>query len=554
MTSQNSIDELDEPLRTAVLEMRSESLSESSAGRLLATACHLPESESHSGKEPNHRKNSKKRLYSKVLALVVTAAALLAMFTMWPRQTHAWEQVLAAVAKQPWLLMGNAEQGRTWYCKDPKTIVGRSNLPAMGEVCVFMDLENNTIDNFIDKVPPGSAPLNREPGKIYRSAIRKDNRRGIDSAVRRYEAALLGQTNGMMLDSYKVASQNQAEITKDGKRFLEYRFKLERVKEHHPQEIVITVDPQSKLPVEKQVKTAAGDKIVIPISFPNTGPSSIFELGVPVDTELVDTRPNESAQKILDALRKGRTEMDPYFAVTTEGYDLIPRPQRVSEHVVWRKGTRWRVGETRIFELQNPNPEPDVSDPVAWWHAFVENADTRVRVISDGTTECTYRPVWPKVDTPDPNNPTFQLIEGYREEMRRHRDPSDPDAYYPEELAEWIGYPKLVYDANFEIDKDPQEGPEDTILFTMTYTDRIERLWLDPDRNYLALRHDYGEHSGTTEVLDTVRTPSGKWLPSVVRTSVPTPNGKEKEQVRHRNFFYRFDVEIDDSKFTISDL
>ena len=149
------------------------------------------------------------------------------------------------------------------------------------------------------------------------------------------------------------------------------------------------------------------------------------------------------------------------------------------------------------------------------------------------------------------------MIESYVEKVRPHRDPADPNAYAPELLAEWSAYPKLTYGGRFEIDMSPSDGPSKTTLFTAAYADRIERLWLDPDRDYLTVRHEFihiqnGKNYGTCEILETIRTPSGKWLPSVVRTRVPLNNGGE--QVRYKNFFYKFDVDFEQSTFAISDL
>ena len=557
MNHQEPINELNDPLRQAVLEVRSDTLSESSANRLLTVARGLgvPIEVSNS---PSVHIPTRKRLGTPIaLVLVAVTAVIVAVYVSWPREIHAWERVLAAVAERPWLLevhkVNNRELGRTWYGHNGTIVASDYTMGNTGRLYAFLDLENKTMDYFSERVPyPPFAP---QPGKVFRSAIRTGNRHGIDAAIQRHEATVRGQASGMLLESYDVASQETIEISKAGSRFLEYHFDIRSTDEHHPKRIVIVVNPSTQLPIEKRVTSQSGKTDSVSFSFPRSGPTDIFELGVPRSAAVVDTRPNESVEKILNALRSGRTGMDPYFAVVTDSKDRHPKPRGAEEFLVWKEATRWRIEQLRKSEHQDPIPKSE--NATDWWHNYVAGEETAMKIISDGISECTYTRDRSNGHQPDPNNPDYLLIESYVEKVRPHRDPDDPNAYYPELLAEWSAYPKLTYGGRFEIDMIPSDGPSKTILLTVVYTNRIERLWLDPDRDYLALRHEYirienGQNYGTCEVLETIRTPSGKWLPSVVRTRVPLNNGGE--QVRHKNFFYKFDVDFEQSTFAISDL
>ena len=247
--------------------------------------------------------------------------------------------------------------------------------------------------------------------------------------------------------------------------------------------------------------------------------------------------------------------MDRHFAVVAEGKERDARPRGTLKHLVWHDTTRWRVEVVRKSEPADPSPNQE--NATAWWHDYISGANTAIKIINDGRTECTYKRDRSIGNKPDPNNPDYLLIESYIETMRPHSDLEDPSAYDSELLAAWVGYPKLRAESMFEMNLNPASGPSGTILLTATRADYMQRVWLDPDRNYLAVRHEHRNirkrrDLGTIDVLETIRTPSGRWLPSVVRITVSLGNGEQ--QVRYKNFFFKFDVKVDEKMFTVSDL
>ena len=254
MKRQDSMNELEEPLRQAVVEIRSEAFSESSAQRLLSSARDLASDEQASNwiadSSPTTQ-SAAARMASKVIALVVVAATLLLVVAFWPRESQAWEEVLAAIAKRPWLSQVYKVENREcelWYGREGNT---RACKASLGETNYFFftNHKEKVTDYFSTNMPHSVSQLTN---KVVRSSLPKINPAG-DAAIRQLEAALLGQIDGMILDSYEIDTREIVEVTNDGERLLEYRFKIRVSENHHPTQIVIVVDPITKLPVEKRV-------------------------------------------------------------------------------------------------------------------------------------------------------------------------------------------------------------------------------------------------------------------------------------------------------------
>lgn len=97
-----------------------------------------------------------------------------------------------------------------------------------------------------------------------------------------------GESVARLAGPDEILSQSQRVLEVDGKRRWEYEFSMRAVDEGHEDTytVVFLVDPISKLPIQwTRYKQNETDRLVMQIDYPASGPTSIFDLGVPIDVE-----------------------------------------------------------------------------------------------------------------------------------------------------------------------------------------------------------------------------------------------------------------------------
>jgi hypothetical protein len=117
------------------------------------------------------------------------------------------------------------------------------------------------------------------------------------------------------------------------------------------------IEPDSKLLLAAKVKgTNVEGKVIMDgeenFSYPDTGPLSIYDLGVPQDTKLVSNLPSKDYQQILDSYRQARLNSTKEYtaiiihlyqplshAITTVDVDYkLNRKHRCERHAVFKAG------------------------------------------------------------------------------------------------------------------------------------------------------------------------------------------------------------------------
>jgi len=264
--------------------------------------------------------------------------------------------------------------------------------------------------------------------------------------------------------------------------------------------------------------------------------------------------------------------MDDYCIVATEGSKREPLSDGATVYRIWKRQTKWRIEQVRT---RGPTDEiPEDTDPLQWWHEHVTNADTSIEAISDGIRECTYEPV---VGTEmDPKNPGFRLIKSYEKKFMPFGSPKDPGSQHRTLIPEFVGYPGS-WSTDYVLEPNPKDGPENTIRLEFSYSNKDKiRYWLDPNRGYLVMRAEYLELrgseyavSGSSDTLEVVQSPSGRWLPELIRKNAGSmlfpqealksfpieqiKNGLLMTDESYLRYFVRFDDSFSDGLFVIDD-
>jgi hypothetical protein len=306
--------------------------------------------------------------------------------------------------------------------------------------------------------------------------------------------------------------------------------------------------------------------------YPEKGPADIYDLGVPRTAKLVDRVPAGDLKLIVKSLNAGRERMDSYRAVFVRQTD---RPDyswwtRIPE-VFYRKGDRYRrdvpmAGQRDMGTLQ---PAPD-ADLRTWWFERARLFRFVAIYVQLGQTgyNCTRKSV---IDPDGSQHYEISSVQKYKNDLK----PGDliPADYSmrPEFACRppmGIGNP----DQEPTLDLHPAEGPAGCILLSVRHTTKkgrvdekgtgvpdVNRYWLDPQRDYIAMRSDmvmYGEAgketiSRSNTVEETARSPQGVWYATKIRlkSAVTDQDGKQFDEIYR--IYVDFDAELPDALFEV---
>ena len=330
-------------------------------------------------------------------------------------------------------------------------------------------------------------------------------------------------------------------------------------------EIFFQVDADSLLPQSCEAEMLIeGKKIVWSARFeyPDSGPQSVYDLGVPLDAKLVNRVGSEREEFLLQAVKVGAEHFDDYRAISVryrENDKLWWANARVE--ILCRKGN----DITRSFcnfpykkedrKTVPPAHEPDLEN---WW---------KKRVIEKQ---------W---DGYGPNGRLISLRIGDQEwsvdsndgsyEKRRY---TSTEPGFSSLLPEYTARGSMGGSArNFEIrvDENPVTGPQGTILFEfiqtlhpdvkpMKHVGKSEpaagwRNWIDPDRGYLVVRSEIVGSDGNwfdcVTVEEAKKSPKGLWYPTKTLRKSVRPDGSVYETTT--KFYLDFDAEVPDEHFQV---
>lgn len=151
---------------------------------------------------------------------------------------------------------------------------------------------------------------------------------------------------------------------------------------HESVRVVLVCDRLTQLPIELEGWAAeeSGDfvhRISARLDYPDTGPTSIYDLGVPRDAKVVDLTPPQEAEELWAAVEACRRDFArSYRAIVYKGH--VGRSGKYTPdeiHVIYRKGERCRIDlyMTSVFGerageeyLSQRIPAEDVAGLEAW--------------------------------------------------------------------------------------------------------------------------------------------------------------------------------------------
>jgi hypothetical protein len=384
-----------------------------------------------------------------------------------------------------------------------------------------------------------------------------------------------------------VLQQKLEQVEEGGRKWLDYRLTVRSRQPEELEEMLFRADPETKLLQLCRMKGRTDGKPVVAemrFDYPEKGPADVYDLGVPKTAKLVDRVPSGDIRRIMEAHRAGRQRMDNYRAFLIQYADGQEFTSWSCLEVLYRKGDKfrrdganWKPAEMRkmAFEVwPNVAKGEDNQKIAAWWGQQMDKLYCQPMCIVCGSSHY-YDIRWRSVKAADGSD--HVEVESVEKRPGMSLSPGDPWPSHYYSLPEFVCRPALGIPSQWMepvIDLNPKEGPPGTILLRVRRSARMPgssaklpegvwnpdsyRYWLDPARDYAAVRWDMlgGGEPGKEEITDSTvieemaRSPQGTWYATRFRrkSSATGPNGEKiADQVHY--FYVQFDVDLPDSLF-----
>jgi hypothetical protein len=502
-----------------------------------------------------------------VIAFVAAVAAVLWL----SHPNESWSQVADALRKKPWCLAKyttpNGEFHEAWISFTSDVSAQRD-----GNFTRFSDHRLNVAYQYDSKERTLTRSLEPEDG-------------GKKGADRWFEKVFQQITGGaekldVATPGVEVVEEKQGLVAKYGRTWRSYELAIRPVDAHNAaskpvERLTFLVDPetrQERLPRYLMLSEPSMNppSIEMALSYPETGPSDIYDLGVPRDAKLVDLVPANDLRRILSKIKSAAERFEKHLALNVSSD--AGSPWFVGTlFVLWQRGTSYRS----VFGLVDaasapPKTPPSDADQRRWWKSRWTELFHVANQVCDGSTIWSNeaRPVDWHIEQikPHPLTSSRQAWPQPKWTSRpvRHPWPADsPPLFvaYPYNLVNFLAL-------NWEpvLDLHPADGPVNTVKVILRSgvpdsSSGEERYWIDTQRSYMVVRHESVtrdapkappvEAINLSEVVETAdRSPNGIWYPTRIRhIHVIEPTGKKQTIETVTRHYLNFDVRLSDDLF-----
>jgi len=515
-------------------------------------------------------------------AAATIAVAALIWWSLLPSVSLA--DAAAAVLKQPWIhVKGTDPFGKSnefWYSPIKDVSAWHDNdwieyRDHRLRIYYAYDLH----DKILYRVPEGRRrSMEHFESVIASLRVLLQSRQPVDNPLERLGVSEDEQTH------YEVVKQEFEKVKQDDREWLDYHLTVRGHANKLPEpiqvQLLLRVDPETKLlRLGRYECDWKGQHVVTEgwFDYPDKGPADVYDLGVPKTAKLVDRVPTNELTRILETIRAGRQRMDDYRAVVVTRKEGSWRPSGFPE-VICRKGDKFRR-DTAIWIDPSTPGDPKVKWPKAdgdggdWWRKCIKDRCFLLPMsIDHGSTQYTIKTHY----VTDPDGSGHAEITG----VEKRKSNGRPGETYPgpwSRMPEFacrppLGIPHETLEAVLEAN--PKEGPAGTILLRVRNIGRTPqppspdlpkvpprpdawRYWLDPARDYAAVRSDIidkdasGKETVHSTIIDKMaRSPQGTWYATQIRLKgaiTTVSDGKTYDEII--DLYVDFNVNLPDSLF-----
>ncbi|KPK75562.1 MAG: hypothetical protein AMJ79_10955 [Phycisphaerae bacterium SM23_30] len=442
--------------------------------------------------------------------------------------TAAWAEMLQTMQKMPWVhtteildtphLKG---EQHSWRCYDPSISIAKKPDGTIeyknyhqGIIYIYRPQTNTIrISAVTDKY---NTPGPQSPFELVPSLIKR-----------------------MQQDEFTISYQEN-KITGREVEIIHIKRKIEVPESESVfEEVSMVRDMQRNLLISMQMHvtipetdTKATDELVF--DYPQEGPRDIYELGVPIDAQIIDFRPQGDVQELFAQVQSLYDYgFGNHIALVTQSWIDEGGRLEPSKIIMLRKqGEKQRLdiyfaGDIKRFENLYDRAKKDWPDlTIDQARKYERNEATERQMVFDGQDSTT----------------TFRIS---RDEVESHRHRGRIPFHFGDSMSSIAWFEPHNFDIEsrlYEIEyklitDDPNhEGLIGLQVFQSPMNDtaaqpdrpqsaKVDHYWLDPSRDYLVMEHlgrqdkteEYINSVSKTVVLQTRQTPDGQWYPSHVR-------------------------------------
>lgn len=447
------------------------------------------------------RDRAGRRRLIRISSLLGAAAA--ALLLVWIANWHpagdnaAWADVVAAVRGKTWM-RAQVKQARAgdpqaaadaevalWYSGN----LGVLALRAPGQAMYF-DLKQGTVEVYQDQ----------EVARVVRMTIDEIANEPLRTFSDMFAAFLIGDTDRtLLLGDRKLVHLNAKNIDES---VAEHSFSWEDDLPEEQPWMVLRVDRAAKLPLSWQIKqpgaTGRLDQLEVTeyvIDYPDHGPTSVYDLGVPQSTELIDRVPARDLAQVLDRITTEIRKFDDYAAVVVHSDGNAPWWQAMQVYRVWKQGDKWRIERSfgPLSVNRDTRPAED-ADPLRWWIDRAKQLQFVPGQMYDGESGWRYN-VQTRLNAAEQRMEVAAIEKTRQVLLGKDFRPDDQTAF-----PHFAGRSVLNTqsgDWQLRLDLTDKSGPAGTFLVeekprpgSKLATWATLRHWIDPERGYLTVRRD----------------------------------------------------------------
>ena len=312
-------------------------------------------------------------------ALVVVSLALVYWTNM--GSSPAWAQIVEQVRDMPWIQATAHPSGDeppiTVWCAPAKRVVAGN----VGILASYVDLSAGV-----------GYKYDGTTNTVYRLPLDEGQMQKHVRSLAVWEALFRGdKLKSLPFGDVKVSEQKKRTLTENDRLWIEYDLKLEDDTADGSGRCLIRVDGETRLPHSLVMEGFSMgpnlNRMEFLFSYPDDGPTNIFETGVPEHAIQLDLVPSPALAKLADTVTRSRDGFDPYRSLVVESAAGQPWWQAQALYRVWRNGIRWRIERTgpeakeRLSALEEPPPS---TDPATWWAQAAARMDFGLISVCDG--------------------------------------------------------------------------------------------------------------------------------------------------------------------------
>jgi hypothetical protein len=491
-----------------------------------------------------------------------TVAACAIGFLLLPSASVGWEDVTKAVISQRWIRAraGDKDKQRTiWLSPEHR-------LWAFRTADWFI---------FIDGRQRARYEYNMRDNRIAKTAMGEEDARLVSPVDYMSQGLWLFGTE-------RVVSQQRREVIESGKKWVEFELIFWRGETNHG---TLRIDPETRLPVYLLLRSPAtpAKSQKWAFDYPANGPTNIYALGVLAGTIIDDRMPSEECLQVLRAIAASRARIGDFRL-------LVAETGTREDHIVWRKGDRWRVDlcapkkwTDRANWMRQPPDGQGWGDPLA---EQLKLCWLGPLYICDGRTVCENANPIALFQKPPSGTPGNQPIQWQRARFAAPWDMLSGEGLGILPGAGYVKFASLVYPDlsphrgwGFAYDRRPADAPGCVLikrsaqLATREPTTGHEWYYIDPRKGCAVVRAELfnlplgmpadpkaAPQRETIRLEDFQQSPQGFWYPGVIHETIPLGPAANREagpKVRDLtlsvHYHFSFGTELPDSLFVMEE-